>query len=74
MNYVTGVIMQLTTKNFGEVVIKARGKFISRAVAEIATKRFLENGAEVKNLKIGSEDLVNNPRRPVRVSSIKITL
>ena len=45
MNYVTGVVMQFTAKNADEVVIKARGKFISRAVdvAEVASKRFLEN-------------------------------
>jgi hypothetical protein len=38
MNYVTGVVMQFTTKNASEVIIKARGKFISRAVdiAEVA--------------------------------------
>ncbi|MBS3158467.1 RNA-binding protein, partial [Candidatus Woesearchaeota archaeon] len=32
MNYVTGVVMQFTTKNMDEVIVKARGKFISRAV------------------------------------------
>jgi len=38
MNYVTGVVMQFTTKNAKEVTVKARGKFISRAVdvAEVA--------------------------------------
>ena len=32
MNYVTGVVMQFTTKGADEVIVKARGKFISRAV------------------------------------------
>ena len=32
MNYVTGVVMQFTTKGSDEVIVKARGKFISRAV------------------------------------------
>ena len=43
MNYVTGVVMQFTTKNAHEVIIKARGKFISRAVdvSELSTKKFL---------------------------------
>jgi len=43
MNYVTGVVMQFTTKGAEEVIVKARGKFISRAVdvAEVAAKRFL---------------------------------
>ena len=55
MNYVTGVVMQFTTKNASEVIISARGKFISRAVdiSEVATKRFLKDqGISVKNIKI----------------------
>ena len=45
MNYVTGIVMQFTTKDAKEVIIKARGKFISRAVdiAEVTTKRFLKD-------------------------------
>ncbi len=76
MNYVTGVVMQFTTRNSDDVVIKARGKFISRAVdiAEVASKRFLESTAEVKDIKIGSEDFVNKEGKNVRVSFIEITL
>lgn len=53
MNYVTGVVMQFTTQNADEVVVKARGKFISKAVdiAEVALKRFLENQIEGKDIK-----------------------
>ncbi len=52
MNYVTGVVMQFTTNQASEVIIKARGKFISRAVdvAEVASKRFLVNSIAVKNI------------------------
>jgi len=76
MNYVTGVVMQFTTKNAPEIVIKARGKFISRAVdiAEVASKRFLENTIEVKNIKIDSEGFQNKEGRDVMVSVIEITL
>ena len=76
MNYVTGVVMQFTTKNAGEVVVKARGKFISRAVdvAEVAAKRFLEGQCEVKNIKIDSEEFENKEGKQVRVSTIEITL
>jgi archaea-specific DNA-binding protein len=76
MNYVTGVVMQFTTKNAKEVIVKARGKFISRAVdvAEVASKRFLDNNVEVKNIKIDSEDFQNNEGKDVRVSTIEITL
>ena len=44
MNYVTGVVMQFTTKGADEVILKARGKFISRAVdiAEVISKRFMD--------------------------------
>ncbi len=76
MNYVTGVVMQFTTKNASEVILKARGKFISRAVdvAEVASKRFLEGTIDVKNIKIDSEGFQNKEGKDVRVSLIEITL
>lgn len=76
MNYVTGVVMQFTTKNADEVIIKARGKFISRAVdvAEVASKRFLEGAVEVKDIKIDSEGFKSEEGRDVRVSTMEITL
>jgi len=76
MNYITGVIMQFTAKNAEDVVIKARGKFISRAVdvAEVSAKRFLDNSVSVKDIKIDSEGFKNNEGRDVRVSTIEITL
>lgn len=77
MNYVTGVVMQFTTKGSNEVIIKARGKFISRAVdvAEVATKRFLkEHNISVKDIKIDSEEFENKEGRKVNVSIIEITL
>lgn len=75
MNYVTGVVMQMT-KGKDKVTVKARGKFISRAVdvSEVATKRFLEGQAEVKDIRIGSEEFTNMEGRNVRVSSIEITI
>jgi archaea-specific DNA-binding protein len=74
MNYVTAVVMQFTTKNSPEVILKARGKFISRAVdvAEVATKRFLEGQVEVKGIAINSEEFQNAEGRKVRVSTIEI--
>ncbi|MBS3098435.1 DNA-binding protein Alba [Candidatus Woesearchaeota archaeon] len=76
MNYVTGVVMQFTTKNAPEVIIKARGKFISRAVdvAEVTSKRFLEGNIEVRDIRINSEDFQNKEGRDVRVSTIEIAL
>lgn len=76
MNYVTGVVMQFTTQNAKEVVVKARGKFISRAVdvTEVVRKRFLENQIELKDIKIDSEEFENKEGRHVRVSTIELTL
>ncbi len=76
MNYVTGVVMQFTTKGAKEVIVKARGKFISRAVdvAEVATKRFLKDQSKVKEIKIDSEEFKNKEGKEVRVSTIEILL
>ena len=77
MNYVTAVSMQFTAKNLPEVIIKARGKFISRAVdvAEVVTKKFLkEQNVKIKNIKIDSGEFKNKEGRQVNVSLIEITL
>lgn len=77
MNYVTSVVMQFTSKNMSEVIIKARGKFITNAVdvAEIVKKRFLrEHNIETKNVKIDSEEFENKEGRKINVSTIEITL
>ena len=76
MNYVTSVVMQFTSKKADEVIVKARGKFISRAVdiAEVATKRFLDNQVTVSNIQIDSEEFQNNEGKQVRVSTIEIGL
>jgi len=76
MNYVTAVVMQFTTKEAKEVIIKARGKFISRAVdvSEVATKRFLTGQIEVVKISIDSEEFKNKEDKEVRVSTIEIIL
>lgn len=76
MNYVTAVVMQFTTKNANEIVVKARGKFISRAVdvSEVAAKRFLEGAVGIKDIKVDSEEFQNKDGKNVRVSTIEIAL
>ncbi len=76
MNYVTGVVLQFTTKGAKEVSVKARGKFISRAVdvSEVAVKRFLVDQIQVKEIKIDSEDFKNKEGKQVRVSTIDVVL
>lgn len=77
MNYVTGVVMQFTTQNMSEVIIRARGKFISKAVdvAEVSSKRFLKDqNIKVKSIKIDSEEFENKEKKKVNVSTMDITL
>ena len=77
MNYVTAVVMQFTTKGARDVTVKARGKFIARAVdvAEVCRKRFLkDHNIDVKEIKIDSEEFENKEGRKVNVSTIEITL
>lgn len=77
MNYVTSVVMLFTTKNKDEVIIKARGKWTSRAIdiVEIVRKKFLkEQNIQIKDIKIDSEEIENREGRKVNVASIEITL
>jgi archaea-specific DNA-binding protein len=76
MNYVTGVVIQFTTQGATEVIVKARGKFISRAVdvVEVVRNRFLQGQVEVKDILIGSEEFKNKEGKDVRVSTIDIVL
>ena len=77
MNYVTSVVMLFTSKNKDEIIIKARGRWISRAVevAEIVRKKFLkEQNIQVKDIKIDSTEIENDEGRKVNVATIEITL
>ncbi|MGI0078091.1 MAG: DNA-binding protein Alba [Nitrososphaerales archaeon] len=57
MSYAMSAMVQLAQS--GEIVIKARGMVISRAVdvAEIVTKRLGNNTFEVRNIRIDTERL-----------------
>jgi DNA-binding protein len=74
MNYVLAVTTQFSS-NSKEVVIKARGKAISRAVdvAEIVRNRF-NTDTKVKDIKISTEELKTEEGGTINVSSIEITL
>ncbi len=76
MNYVTGVIMQFN-QGAEEVIIKARGKFISKGVdvGEVRRRKFLQDqNVTVKNVSIGSEEFENKEGKTVNVSVIEIVL
>src|SRR2546428_10687052 len=73
MSYAMSALIQLTQA--GEIVVKARGMAISRAVdvAEIVTKR-LGNGAfSVKDIRIGTE-VVGEASETRNISSIEIVV
>ena len=77
MNYVTGVVMQFKNKGQDEVIVSARGKFISKAVdvVEVARRTFLkEENIKVKEMRIGSEQFENKEGKRIYVSSIDIVL
>ena len=74
MSYVLAVVTQFNSGS-AEVIIKARGRAISRAVdaAEITRNRFVSD-AKVKDITIGTESITNEEGRTSNVSSIEITL
>lgn len=74
MAYVLGVITQFSNGE-KEVLIKARGKSISRAVdvAEIVRRRFV-NDAEIKSINIGTEEKELEDKTKINVSTITIAL
>ena len=76
MNYVTAIIMQFTTHEQETVVVKARGKYISRAVdiSEMAEKDFLKEVVEIAAINTDSELVRNREGEEVRVSTIQLTL
>ncbi|MFA5174045.1 MAG: DNA-binding protein Alba [Candidatus Pacearchaeota archaeon] len=77
MNYVTGVVMQFQTKGQNEVIVSARGKFISKAVdvVEVARRTFLKDeDIQVKDIKISSESFENKEGKRIHVSAIEIYL
>jgi len=76
MNYVTSIVMQFTNKNSSDVIIKARGKFISKAVdvAEVTRKRFMEKeNISIRDIKIDTEEYEKEGKK-INVSTIDITL
>ncbi|MCS7099701.1 MAG: DNA-binding protein Alba [Sulfolobales archaeon] len=75
MNYVMATLT-LLHQGVPEIVIKARGRAISKAVdaVEIVRSRFLPDRVEVKDIRIGSQVLSTGEGRQSRVSTIEIVL
>lgn len=74
MGYVLAVVTNFN-RGSQEVVIKARGHLISRAVdvEEIVKHRFVP-GVKIKDIRIMTEDLQSRDGRPSKVSAIEIVL
>jgi len=74
MNYVLACITQLN-QGAKKIVLKARGKAISRAVdvAEVLRNRF-SLGLEVKDVSIGTEKMQAPDGKEINVSAIEIVL
>lgn len=74
MNYVLAVTTQFN-EGSDEVVLKARGRAISRAVdaAEIVRNRFLPD-VDILNIKTKTEELEDEEGGTSNVSAITITL
>lgn len=74
MSYVLAVVTQFNAGT-REVIVKARGKVISRAVdvAEIVRNRFVSD-AKVKDVKIMTEELASEDGSMSKVSAIEIVL
>jgi len=75
MSYVLAVVTQFNNGLSDEVLIKARGRAISRAVdtAEVVKNKFMP-GVEVKDIKIDTEVITGEGGDKANVSSMEITM
>jgi len=76
INYVRSISVQLSKQNSSEVIVRSRGRFISRAVdiVEIAKRKFLEKeGVKIKEIKISSEEFEKEGKK-LNVSTMDIVL
>ena len=74
MNYVLAVVTQMNS-GVTEVILKARGRAISRAVdvAEIVRNIFISD-VDVESINISTEEIVGNEGTSSNVSAIEIKL
>jgi DNA-binding protein len=75
MSYVLAVVTQFNANKADEVVIKARGKAISRAVdvAEIVKNRFLTN-VKIDKITTATEEVKREDGSQASISAMEITL
>ena len=73
MAYVLAAMTQFEA-GLPEVIIKARGKSISRAVDVAEILRNREPTIKLANISIATEDVITQDGRPLKVSSIEIIM
>jgi len=76
INYVRGINLQFSKYSKSEIMVKARGKFISKAVdiVEIAKRQFFEkHGIKIKDIKISTEQMPKENEK-INISAITIFL
>ncbi|MFW9778664.1 MAG: DNA-binding protein Alba [Candidatus Heimdallarchaeota archaeon] len=76
---VTAYVMACVTqfnRDAEQIVLKARGRAISRAVdvAEVLRRRFMTNQVDVTNIEIGTEQIETREGNMSNVSAIEITI
>jgi DNA-binding protein len=76
MNYVTAAVMHFTSRSAPELILRARGKFMNRAIdaSQVILNRFLKEQAEMTSVRLGSEEFTNKENKKVRVSTIEIII
>ena len=74
MAYVLAVVTQMSN-NETEIVLKARGRAISKAVdvAEIVKNKFVPD-VKVANIQIGTEEIKGENDEKINVSTMELTL
>ena len=76
INYIKSVGIQFTKNKSQEVIIKSRGKFISKAVdiAEITRRKYLaDQNIKIKDIKVNTEKFEKDGKT-TNISTMDITL
>lgn len=75
VNYIKSVLMQFNKQNADEVIIKSRGKFISKAVdvAEVSRRTLEKKNVKIADIKITSESFEKDSKI-TNISAMDIVL
>ncbi len=75
VNYIKSIMMQFNKRNASEVIIKSRGKFISKAVdaAEVSKRVLEKKGVKIKSISTSSDSFEKEGKR-TNISIMEIIL